>query len=83
MSNIRNILNKVWGSDKPFVYRFSTWIFALTIWQIVEPNSFVKNKYNNWKLENAISKTQNALSTNVKVSDKAKHNNELNKLKES
>ena len=85
MSKFGGMLKQIWGSDKGTGFKIATWGGALLTWQLLDKdNSIIWSKYNQWRFQEALEKSQAALQSGKELTnaEKKKINAEIDRLKE-
>ena len=85
MSNIGSVLKRIWGSDKGTGFKIATWGGALLAWQLLDrDNSIIWSRYNQWKYQQALEKSEAAVAKGKELTKatKKKISAEINRLEE-
>jgi hypothetical protein len=62
---IFDIVKKVWATDQSKGFKIFAWISAVALWQISDSTSFLRVKYNAYRFEQALMKSEESIANNL------------------
>ena len=72
----------MWASDKSFGFKASAWVGAISVWQLIDSDSYFHRRLNQYRFEQALEKSQDALYKGNRTKEEIDHiQSELNRLK--
>ena len=74
-------VKKVWATDQSTTFKVCDWISAIGVWQLSDSNSYFRAKYNAYKFEQALAKSEESVNSITDSKDKSKIQGEIAKMK--
>ena len=77
---MNNLLKNIWGGDKSAGFKIAAWAAAIVAWQVVDSDSWLREKYNTYRFQESLKKSEESLK-NSNEEQKHKLLAEIDKMK--